>query len=148
MLPEMMLRSAAVVPPMVLPLELLMRTPQPSLGRAAPEALKPIVLPATRLPLALMSSTTPRIRCPLPCPLIRLPRRVLLSESTTTPCQVLPRSALPEAVVPMPLPMIVLLVDVPEVTMPTLVLPDTRLRLLTSVPPIVLLLLLNRLMPM
>jgi len=94
-LPEMMFRSAAEEPPIVLPVPPDTNTPLALLPIAAvPAALVPIMLPKTPFPLAL-------IRIPLKLlPEITLPWKEFSVASTKMPPERFGRAAVPPALTP------------------------------------------------
>src|SRR5436190_3614635 len=141
-LPEMTLRAAATVPPIVVPGAEITSTPRTLPSAAPPPGVVPMKLPATRFPWP-PEITTPlsplpetRLRTPLVVPPIAF--SWVPTPATTTPSPVLGTALPPPAEVPMKLPSTVLCRVsklLPSVT-PLPTLPPMTLRAAADVPPI------------
>jgi hypothetical protein len=100
LLPAMMLPSLAPVPPMVFPLELVIRTPPcPLPTPAVSVALRPMMLSTTRVPVMPLRIRTPTppfpdITFPKPTPPIRFP------DASTAASRITPSARLGRATAP------------------------------------------------
>ena len=143
LLPEMMFRAAAVVPPiMAEPVVPSTATPKFWFASAVwPVAVVPIRFPSIT-EFEALNSQTPAYELPaitLPAPVSVPPTLLLVLLSNRTPTA-FPRAVAPLAWVPIRFPSRVLPLAPPWINTPALLLPEIRFRVPGSVPPIKLLL--------